>query len=132
VRQLRWGNGHWDFFQGHDWLMEMWEHYTPDELDEELGSSLMIMSFFSDRKLADAHYRETGKSRKLSQEKFATTMLEMFEAAMRSYAHLGRSIQTVLAGRGQAGSPYVEEEKIGRNDPCPCGSGKKYKKCCLQ
>jgi preprotein translocase subunit SecA len=23
-----------------------------------------------------------------------------------------------------------ESEKIGRNDPCPCGSGKKYKKCC--
>jgi preprotein translocase subunit SecA len=22
------------------------------------------------------------------------------------------------------------EEKIGRNAPCPCGSGKKYKKCC--
>jgi len=22
--------------------------------------------------------------------------------------------------------------KIGRNDPCPCGSGRKYKKCCLQ
>jgi len=21
--------------------------------------------------------------------------------------------------------------KIGRNDPCPCGSGQKYKKCCL-
>ena len=21
--------------------------------------------------------------------------------------------------------------KIGRNDPCPCGSGKKYKKCCM-
>ncbi|MBI5118565.1 SEC-C domain-containing protein [Candidatus Poribacteria bacterium] len=20
---------------------------------------------------------------------------------------------------------------VGRNDPCPCGSGKKYKKCCL-
>ncbi len=25
----------------------------------------------------------------------------------------------------------VKGEKIGRNDPCPCGSGKKYKKCCL-
>lgn len=25
----------------------------------------------------------------------------------------------------------VNENKIGRNDPCPCGSGKKYKKCCL-
>ena len=22
------------------------------------------------------------------------------------------------------------ENKVGRNDPCPCGSGKKYKKCC--
>ncbi len=25
-----------------------------------------------------------------------------------------------------------EQPKVGRNDPCPCGSGKKYKKCCLQ
>lgn len=24
-----------------------------------------------------------------------------------------------------------ESPKVGRNDPCPCGSGKKYKKCCL-
>ena len=24
----------------------------------------------------------------------------------------------------------VKEHKVGRNDPCPCGSGKKYKKCC--
>ena len=28
-------------------------------------------------------------------------------------------------------TPTVREEpKVGRNDPCPCGSGKKYKKCC--
>ncbi|TYR97065.1 hypothetical protein FZC84_19735 [Rossellomorea vietnamensis] len=30
-----------------------------------------------------------------------------------------------------AASPIVKEDKVGRNDPCPCGSGKKYKKCCL-
>lgn len=24
----------------------------------------------------------------------------------------------------------IVEKKIGRNEPCPCGSGKKYKKCC--
>ena len=24
----------------------------------------------------------------------------------------------------------VVEKKVGRNEPCPCGSGKKYKKCC--
>jgi len=29
-----------------------------------------------------------------------------------------------------ASSPVRNEVKIGRNDPCPCGSGKKYKKCC--
>jgi uncharacterized protein YecA (UPF0149 family) len=23
-----------------------------------------------------------------------------------------------------------DEPKVGRNDPCPCGSGRKYKKCC--
>ena len=27
-------------------------------------------------------------------------------------------------------SPVKKGEKVGRNDPCPCGSGKKYKKCC--
>lgn len=28
-------------------------------------------------------------------------------------------------------APYVRSgDKVGRNDPCPCGSGKKYKKCC--
>ena len=26
----------------------------------------------------------------------------------------------------------VKEKKVGRNDPCPCGSGKKYKQCCLK
>ena len=26
----------------------------------------------------------------------------------------------------------LPESKVGRNDPCPCGSGKKYKKCCLR
>jgi hypothetical protein len=28
------------------------------------------------------------------------------------------------------GTPYIAPPKAGRNDPCPCGSGKKYKKCC--
>jgi len=32
----------------------------------------------------------------------------------------------------QAQDVVKRKEKIGRNDPCPCGSGKKYKKCCLQ
>ena len=30
-----------------------------------------------------------------------------------------------------AKKPVVKKDKVGRNDPCPCGSGKKYKNCCL-
>jgi uncharacterized protein len=42
-----------------------------------------------------------------------------------------------LARRGDAPPASVApirraEPRVGRNDPCPCGSGKKYKKCCLQ
>jgi preprotein translocase subunit SecA len=35
------------------------------------------------------------------------------------------------AGAGEASQPAQRRtgEKVGRNDPCPCGSGKKYKKC---
>ena len=28
-------------------------------------------------------------------------------------------------------TPFHAESSVGRNEPCPCGSGKKYKKCCL-
>jgi uncharacterized protein YecA (UPF0149 family) len=27
--------------------------------------------------------------------------------------------------------PEAKIKKVGRNDPCPCGSGKKFKKCCM-
>ena len=30
------------------------------------------------------------------------------------------------------GSSSLSVQRVGRNDPCPCGSGKKYKKCCLR
>jgi len=32
---------------------------------------------------------------------------------------------------GLSPGPTARRVKVGRNDPCPCGSGKKYKKCCL-
>jgi preprotein translocase subunit SecA len=35
-----------------------------------------------------------------------------------------------VGGDGSASNkPVVQGQKVGRNDPCPCGSGKKYKKC---
>jgi preprotein translocase subunit SecA len=40
--------------------------------------------------------------------------------------------QARMAGASSAGpiQQVVRGDKVGRNDPCPCGSGKKYKKCC--
>ena len=35
-------------------------------------------------------------------------------------------------GEVQTKKPIRKENSVGRNDPCPCGSGKKYKKCCGQ
>jgi len=37
--------------------------------------------------------------------------------------------ETKVSQQPMASVPRTEE-KVGRNDPCPCGSGKKYKKCC--
>jgi hypothetical protein len=43
------------------------------------------------------------------------------------------NIPWLEADRVQQSTPASPRSaKVGRNDPCPCGSGKKYKKCCLQ
>jgi hypothetical protein len=38
-------------------------------------------------------------------------------------------MQMIGAGAMEKPQQVIRREKIGRNDPCPCGSGKKYKKC---
>ncbi len=40
-----------------------------------------------------------------------------------------REMQLMGAGAVEKPQQVIRREKIGRNDPCPCGSGKKYKKC---
>ncbi len=44
----------------------------------------------------------------------------------------GKAAQAARAGSNGAPQPrrVKASEKVGRNDPCPCGSGKKYKQCC--
>jgi preprotein translocase subunit SecA len=55
------------------------------------------------------------------------------EAAIREYQRRKRREQQEMrmVGAGAAEKPQqvIRREKVGRNDPCPCGSGKKYKKC---
>jgi preprotein translocase subunit SecA len=43
------------------------------------------------------------------------------------------SLQTEDSPKKQTAKPtQTHQPKVGRNDPCPCGSGKKYKKCCAE
>ena len=41
-----------------------------------------------------------------------------------------KNIRTNSSEEGTKSAPKRAQKKIGRNDPCPCGSGKKYKQCC--
>jgi preprotein translocase subunit SecA len=61
----------------------------------------------------------------------ATTSMDDMEEAFQRRKRRELE-QARMAGAGEAGTvqQVVRGDKIGRNDPCPCGSGKKYKKCC--
>ena len=128
---LQWSHG---FTIGHDWLIEVWDEYLPESLDEECGANVMALSFFSSRQLAEAFYAEIDHSENSepgkSFEQFAEAIRELFPAALSAYAHLGRTIFEVLMQDAAKGTQPARRTKVGRNDPCPCGSGKKYKKCC--
>ena len=58
------------------------------------------------------------------------------EMASSGEPHLNKSFREMQTNQGPGGGekpvkkPVVKEKEVGRNDPCPCGSGKKYKKCC--
>ena len=40
------------------------------------------------------------------------------------------AVPVEASGDGSVSATVVKKNKVGRNDPCPCGSGKKYKHCC--
>ena len=127
----QWSRG---FAAAHDWLAKVWEEYLFDELDEECGATLMVLSFFGSKQLANAYFNDM-KPRKRDRrdesfDDFAMTMRRMFPDALASYAHIGRSIFEAVLEHSKGGGEPAVSEKIGRNEPCPCGSGKKYKKCC--
>ncbi len=64
------------------------------------------------------------------------TVRTLFHLQVRPHQELpeeARPSQPLVFSHGDGGSPQPaqrQQRKTGRNDPCPCGSGKKYKKCC--
>jgi preprotein translocase subunit SecA len=60
----------------------------------------------------------------------ATSVDEIEEAFQRKKKKELEQSRMAGAGDMQVQQVVRSGDKIGRNDPCPCGSGKKYKKCC--
>lgn len=123
----QWSRG---FGAGHTWLEESWDNYLPDEWNDEMEAVLATLTFFASRSMAE---RTVSESRKpgTSLETFTAKLRDVFPEALAEYAEMGRAIwKAVLSARKEDGRPAEAEPRIGRNAPCPCGSGKKYKRCC--
>ena len=52
------------------------------------------------------------------------------EAEQQKREEAVRQLQEMDKPNPQSGTPFKKVMHVGRNDPCPCGSGKKYKNCC--
>jgi uncharacterized protein len=61
-----------------------------------------------------------------TEEEFNESVEAIRPAALRLYDYWSANPQHAIAQQ-----PQVNGVKVGRNDPCPCGSGKKFKNCCL-
>jgi uncharacterized protein len=55
---------------------------------------------------------------------------EFIPACVSQIAAYWRKRRPLPAGAGPSASAGLKPNKTGRNDPCPCGSGRKYKACC--
>ena len=115
---------------------------TVKELAEKYGVDLMIMTGFLDGindSLKEPNPIETmDETTELSldydKEKLYYNMVEARAEWLYNLpqwdALLTEERRKELYKEQRSSSTVVKPPKIGRNDPCPCGSGKKYKKCC--
>lgn len=55
---------------------------------------------------------------------------ELDEFSKRTRSKEDIEAEEELLKKSEKVEPIKAEQEPGRNDPCPCGSGKKYKKCC--
>jgi len=83
-----------------------------DKINREVVSILMKAHI----PLRDpSQVQQAGQQRKLDMSKYETSRTDALQAAQNT--------------QERSREPVRVEKKVGRNDPCPCGSGKKYKNC---
>lgn len=125
------------FLMTDEWLEDHWRHALTvatrknlegsGEFAEALDEILALMQIYADIDDAlETVEREQPERADEFREKLARGR-ENIEEELNIYAQIGQRLSKVV-------TPGVtvtrEMPKIGRNDPCPCGSGKKFKKCC--
>lgn len=126
-----WSRG---FHLGFEQAGEVWapllEVLDPDDGSERIAVALTCLQYFHDPE----HYQRLWNIPDERAAETASGLESIFLDAAILYAQLGR---TAMRARTQSrrmhrpAEPIRREEQPGRNEPCPCGSGKKYKKCCL-
>lgn len=118
-----WSDG---FFDGVDWLEDVWQANLDEDAEQVWEDAVKVLAYFSHRDAA----RELcagAEDAWLTDERRAGLRLNALGDAMKTYVRMGR----VLGQASANVQPFVREARPGRNDPCFCGSGIKYKKCCM-
>lgn len=108
-----------------DDLKEVLSNLTTDEEKLELISSFIISTIYMNCYLDDAlyHILDEYKIKYTNKDiKSLKNIVDQYKNDMPIWGYNGYSKKEF--------NSMPKEKKIGRNDPCPCGSGKKYKKCC--
>jgi uncharacterized protein len=92
--------------------------------DEERGGCLVPMMM-----LCHEHDEDPEMLPKpISPEKREDIKAHMAAGLLQAYRYF--RAQRRVSASAHRSEPRHSTSKVGRNDPCPCGSGKKYKKCC--
>ena len=118
-------------------LLRVVDEYWMDHIDamQELRQGIRLRAYAQVNPI-DAYKKE---SLEMFEEMVSAiqdeTVRRIFSARIKSEAEVKRErvaegIVATTAGDGSVKKQPRKVQKIGRNDPCPCGSGKKYKQCC--
>ena len=118
-------------------LLRVVDEYWMDHIDamQELRQGIRLRAYAQVNPI-DAYKKE---SLEMFEEMISAiqdeTVRRIFSARIKSEAEVkcervAEGIVATTAGDGSVKKQPRKVQKIGRNDPCPCGSGKKYKQCC--
>lgn len=85
-------------------------------------------SNFDKAKLAELKTLIVSQGQEPNDDMLAASLFPNVPIAVNTLQLYGTKV--MLANAPKAVKPTISQVKLGRNDPCHCGSGKKYKKCC--